>query len=115
MKGKPGKLYAINTSKKYAEARSLLTSISSSSKLPLPIVSALTAFDKVVQDNAQMFAISLSECFAKNQRNIRENDDTNSDRHSAAWNYYWGRFIQLKPKAEAVGLAIRSALETTNN
>jgi hypothetical protein len=112
MKGKPGKLYLANTSKNCAEARAVLMSLLSSSKLPLSVVAALKVFDKTVQDNIDMFVISLNDSFEHNQRNIRENDDIESDRHGAAWNYYWGRFIHLRPKADAVSLAIRSFLES---
>jgi hypothetical protein len=114
MKGKPGKLYFSNTSKKCLDAKAILRSFFSSSTLPSSVVDALNDVSRAVESNIEMFPISLSESYALNQRNIRENDDPGSDRHSAAWNYYCGRFVHLKPKADAVGMAIRSVLKTND-
>ena len=110
MKGKPGKVYLGNTSKKCADARALLVSLSSSPKLSLPIANALVEFDNTVGSNIVMFAVSLSESFALNH--IPENCEKEVYEQGRAWNHYWGKFVNLKPKAEAVGLAIRAALES---
>jgi len=107
----PGKVYVTNLSKKFADSRNTLKVMFSSSTLPTSVADALRDLDRTLDIDVKMIATAINESFASNQRNIREHDNTSSDRHGRAWNLYWTKFSHLKPKADAISSAIRLYLD----
>lgn len=110
MTNRPGHIHIINMSRKFCDTRNVLMVLSSSSKLPLPVANALRELDAVLETNVKLIATTINESYAHNQRNIREADDTSSDRLHRTFNLYWTKFIDLKPRADATSNAIRDFL-----
>jgi hypothetical protein len=108
----PGKIGIINGSKVYFDSRNLLMAMYSSSKLPANVVACLKDLEKTIEDDMKLMIESLNYSLSSNQRNVVENDDPSSDRHGSAAGRYRSKFLQLKPKAEAVSDAVRECLNT---
>jgi hypothetical protein len=106
----PGKIGILNLSTKYLTNRAQLAKYYSSPLLPSGVIESLKMFDKALQDNSTLMLESLNDSLASDPRNIFENDNESSNWWSSATNLYWQHFIQLKPKADKVNTAIRSAL-----
>lgn len=107
----PGKIGLLNISKKYIESRRLLVQFYSSSQLPVEIVNTLKDFDKAIKDNTNLMIEVLNERLADNIENIFGDDKDSSPCFNGTSRPYWSSFIQLRPKAEAVSIAIRDYLE----
>jgi hypothetical protein len=106
----PGRVFIVNLPPKYLQSRSRLTKFCQSPELPSNLIKALKDFDAAVQANISSMIPSLNESLLANPRSILEDDDPKSEFFASAEGHYWGQFIQLEPKANAVSDAVRSAM-----
>lgn len=108
----PGKIKMVYFSQNYLKGRALLANYRLSAEIPPNVVSRVKDLDDTVENDAKVLLDVINKEAAANPSNLIYETDTNSPFWGVTSSEYWKEFVPLKPKADAVILAIRPYLGT---
>lgn len=108
----PGKSGFLLQSYKSTQARKKLAGLYSSALIPLEVAQPLKEFDRALSDNQEILMDTINESYAANSRSISMALTCSIEECQIISNLFYARFIQLKPKAEAVTNSMRTYLES---
>jgi hypothetical protein len=106
----PGKIGVVNMTKQYLDNEQTLAGFELSPLLPSRVCRAIKEFHKSLSDNMSLMLVVINEQFAKDQRSITSNEDSESPFYGSIPNNYWHRFNQLAPKRDKIIDEIRRYL-----
>lgn len=95
----------------YVDARRAMSQFEHSADLPTKIISAITNFDKALDENVVILNEVLNDALQESPKNFIEARDPRSPRYGVVNAMYADRFVQLQPKADRIIVAIRDYLK----
>jgi hypothetical protein len=103
----PGKLGLLILTRKYIDNVGRLNQYSSSALIPKGVIATLKDFERALSDNNEVLIDAINEGYSISPRAIINAYDCPKDHCSTVNNLFYSRFVNLKPKADAIADAIR--------
>jgi len=107
VKAMPGKLGILILTHKYLDSVATLNRYASSALLPNDVAKALQEFERTLEINNEVLIDAINEAYASNPEAIVNANDCPKTACSVLNNLFYSEFTNLKPKADAIGEAIR--------
>ena len=107
----PGKSGILHLTPKAVSAKEKLKSFYSSALVPADVAEPLRGLEKALSDDQELLMDTINEAYATNPSSISNAFDCPKEDCNTVVDKFYPRYIQLRPKAEAVTDAIRKYRE----
>ncbi|MGY0573480.1 hypothetical protein ACTGJ9_022350 [Bradyrhizobium sp. RDM12] len=98
--------------KKYQNSSAMLSRFAESGRLPNPVLGAVKDFDRAIADNVSIMQNVLNDSLQESRQFFLQGENVNSPNYFGVINARFSdKFVQLKPKAEAVMTSVRAYLK----